>query len=74
MKPNTSLIKYKDQPVVNLNNVATMYIEDPMLWGNEYTIDFEFVDGVSESWSFETREEAQAVYDKICQLFVNDLT
>lgn len=74
MKPNTALIKYKDQPVVNLNNVATTYIEDPMLWGNEYTIYFEFVDGVSESWSFETREEAQVVYDKICQLFVTDLT
>lgn len=74
MKPNTALIKYKDQPVINLNNVASMCVHTPAFEGDNYEIIFQFVGEGWGAWYFETREEAQAVYDKICQLFVTDLT
>lgn len=74
MKPNTALIKYKDQPVINLNNVASIYVHTPAFEGDDYEIKFHYIDEEWDPWSFETREEAQSVYDKICQLFVTDLT
>lgn len=74
MKPNTALIKYKDQPVVNLTQSTGVYVDASMPRVMGYVIRFEFAGGQSTSWTFETREEFQSVYEKICSLFVTDLT
>lgn len=71
MKPNTALIKYKDQHVVNLNTTVGVYFPK---WENPRCIIFGRGDAGSVTWNFETSEEAQSVYKKICSLFVTDLT
>lgn len=71
MKPNTALIKYKDQPVVNLNSTFGVYLPK---WENPRSIIFGHGEAGSVTWVFETSEEAQSVYKKICSLFVTDLT
>lgn len=74
MKPNTALIKYKDQPVINLNNVVAIYVYDPVFEDDDCEIKFQYVGEGWDPWSFKTIEEAQSVYKNICSLFVTDLT
>ena len=71
MKPNTALIKYKDQQIVNLNTAIGVYFPK---WENPRCIIFGFGEAGSVTWTFETPEEAQLVYKNICSLFVTDLT
>lgn len=71
MKPNTALIKYKDQQIVNLNRVIGVYLSKRE---NSLSINFGCGETGSVTWTFETPEEAQLVYKNICSLFVTDLT
>ncbi len=71
MKPNTALIKYKDQRIVNLNMVIGVYLPK---WENNLSIVFGCGKTGNVTWTFETQEEVQSVYEKICSLFVTDLT
>lgn len=66
-----TLIKYKDQVTVNLDNVSIIKIDE---MGTEtpeglmFALRFHTNDGFERSWNFFSREEAQGIEVKMVQM------
>lgn len=63
-----TLVKYKDQVTVNLDNVSVIKVDEvPVATqdGDKFGLRFHTNDGFERHWAFDTREEALEVEAKM---------